>query len=205
MFPASAPLAAKIRNLTARAARPDFWGRRIKPASSPFLLEGKNPFGYVYQAGWGAALQVYVILAARKTALASIWICSSARRAVVFCAEGTSTRACLSHRLLAENCQPTQQATFSAAEVGPGVQCAPIVPQKQIKRPPHMLVNKFALFLMIEQDIEKVSGLRFGHSLYLDGHKSGLRKAPFWQWQGAFAPWGASRTVRLRQLCASMS
>ena len=31
----------------------DFWGRRIKPAEPPFLLEGKNPFGYVYQAGWG--------------------------------------------------------------------------------------------------------------------------------------------------------
>jgi choline dehydrogenase-like flavoprotein len=31
----------------------DFWGRRIKPASGPFLLEGKNPFGYVFQAGWG--------------------------------------------------------------------------------------------------------------------------------------------------------
>jgi choline dehydrogenase-like flavoprotein len=31
----------------------DFWGRRIKPASGPFLLEGKNPFGFVYQAGWG--------------------------------------------------------------------------------------------------------------------------------------------------------
>jgi choline dehydrogenase-like flavoprotein len=28
----------------------DFWGRRIKPASGPFVLEGKNPFGYVYQA-----------------------------------------------------------------------------------------------------------------------------------------------------------
>src|SRR5262245_7821420 len=33
--------------------RSDFWGRRIKPASGPFLLEGKNPFGFVYQAGWG--------------------------------------------------------------------------------------------------------------------------------------------------------
>ena len=31
----------------------DLWGRRIKPAGGPFLLEGKNPFGYVYQAGWG--------------------------------------------------------------------------------------------------------------------------------------------------------
>jgi choline dehydrogenase-like flavoprotein len=31
----------------------DLWGRRIKPASGPFLLEGKNPYGYVYQAGWG--------------------------------------------------------------------------------------------------------------------------------------------------------
>jgi choline dehydrogenase-like flavoprotein len=31
----------------------DIWGRRIKPAGAPFLLEGKNPFGYSYQAGWG--------------------------------------------------------------------------------------------------------------------------------------------------------
>jgi choline dehydrogenase-like flavoprotein len=31
----------------------DFWGRRIKPAGAPFMLEGKNPFGYAYQAGWG--------------------------------------------------------------------------------------------------------------------------------------------------------
>ena len=31
----------------------DIWGRRIKPAGSPFLLEGKNPYGYAYQAGWG--------------------------------------------------------------------------------------------------------------------------------------------------------
>jgi len=31
----------------------DFWGRRIKPAGAPFLLEGKNPMAYAYQAGWG--------------------------------------------------------------------------------------------------------------------------------------------------------
>src|SRR5262249_5599707 len=31
----------------------DFWGRRIKPAGAPFLLEGKNPFGYAFQSGWG--------------------------------------------------------------------------------------------------------------------------------------------------------
>src|SRR5216683_2507814 len=31
----------------------DIWGRRIKPAGPPFLLEGKNPVAYVYQAGWG--------------------------------------------------------------------------------------------------------------------------------------------------------
>jgi choline dehydrogenase-like flavoprotein len=31
----------------------DFWGRRVKPAGPPFLLEGKNPYGYAYQAGWG--------------------------------------------------------------------------------------------------------------------------------------------------------
>jgi choline dehydrogenase-like flavoprotein len=32
----------------------DIWGRRIKPAGAPVLLEGKNPFGYTSQAGWGA-------------------------------------------------------------------------------------------------------------------------------------------------------
>jgi len=31
----------------------DLWGRRIKTAGAPFLLEGKNPFGYSYQSGWG--------------------------------------------------------------------------------------------------------------------------------------------------------
>jgi choline dehydrogenase-like flavoprotein len=31
----------------------DFWGRRIKPAGAPFLLEGKNPVAYGYQGGWG--------------------------------------------------------------------------------------------------------------------------------------------------------
>jgi choline dehydrogenase-like flavoprotein len=31
----------------------DIWGRRVKPAGPPVLLEGKNPFGYVGQAGWG--------------------------------------------------------------------------------------------------------------------------------------------------------
>jgi choline dehydrogenase-like flavoprotein len=29
------------------------WGRRVKPAGAPFVLEGKNPYGYAYQAGWG--------------------------------------------------------------------------------------------------------------------------------------------------------
>jgi len=31
----------------------DIWGRRVKPAGAPVLLEGKNPFGYTSQAGWG--------------------------------------------------------------------------------------------------------------------------------------------------------
>ena len=31
----------------------DIWGRRVKPAGAPFMLEGKNPYGYAYQAGWG--------------------------------------------------------------------------------------------------------------------------------------------------------
>src|ERR1700761_14477 len=32
----------------------EIWGRRIKPAGPPILLDGKNPMGYVAQAGWGA-------------------------------------------------------------------------------------------------------------------------------------------------------
>src|SRR5258707_13943317 len=31
----------------------DIWGRRIKPAGPPFLLEGKHPVSYGYQAGFG--------------------------------------------------------------------------------------------------------------------------------------------------------
>jgi len=31
----------------------DIWGRRVKPAGVPFRFEGKNPYGYAYQAGWG--------------------------------------------------------------------------------------------------------------------------------------------------------
>src|SRR4030081_2083295 len=31
----------------------DFWGRRVKPAGAPFLLEGKNPVSYGYQGGFG--------------------------------------------------------------------------------------------------------------------------------------------------------
>ena len=31
----------------------EMWGRRIKTAGAPFLLEGKNPFGYAGQSGWG--------------------------------------------------------------------------------------------------------------------------------------------------------
>src|SRR5437868_15078216 len=31
----------------------DMWGRRIRTAGAPFLLEGKNPYGYAGQSGWG--------------------------------------------------------------------------------------------------------------------------------------------------------
>ena len=31
----------------------EIWGRRVKPAGAPILLEGKNPMGYANQAGWG--------------------------------------------------------------------------------------------------------------------------------------------------------
>src|SRR6266849_4315818 len=31
----------------------DFWGRRIKHAGAPFLLEGRHPVSYGYQSGWG--------------------------------------------------------------------------------------------------------------------------------------------------------
>jgi len=31
----------------------EFWGRRLKPAGAALVLEGKHPFGYTSQAGWG--------------------------------------------------------------------------------------------------------------------------------------------------------
>jgi choline dehydrogenase-like flavoprotein len=31
----------------------DIWGRRVKPAGGPFILDGKHPVSYGYQAGWG--------------------------------------------------------------------------------------------------------------------------------------------------------
>jgi len=31
----------------------DIWGRRLKPAGAPFILEGKNTVGYSFNAGWG--------------------------------------------------------------------------------------------------------------------------------------------------------
>jgi choline dehydrogenase-like flavoprotein len=31
----------------------EMWGRRIRPAGAPILLDGKHPFGYAGQAGWG--------------------------------------------------------------------------------------------------------------------------------------------------------
>lgn len=43
----------------------DLWGRRIKTAGAPFLLEGRNPVGYSYQSGWGvggAALHYFANL-----------------------------------------------------------------------------------------------------------------------------------------------
>ena len=32
----------------------DIWGRRLKPAGGPFILEGKHPVSYGFQGGWGA-------------------------------------------------------------------------------------------------------------------------------------------------------
>jgi len=40
----------------------DIWGRRIKPAGAPFILEGKHPVSMGAQGGWGvggAALHYY--------------------------------------------------------------------------------------------------------------------------------------------------
>jgi choline dehydrogenase-like flavoprotein len=31
----------------------DIWGRRVKPAGGPFILEGKHPVSYGAQGGWG--------------------------------------------------------------------------------------------------------------------------------------------------------
>jgi choline dehydrogenase-like flavoprotein len=40
----------------------DFWGRRIKTAGAPFILEGKNPFGYSYQSAGASAERRCTIL-----------------------------------------------------------------------------------------------------------------------------------------------
>lgn len=43
----------------------DFWGRRLKAAGPPFLLEGRNPISYGFQSGWGvggAALHYFANL-----------------------------------------------------------------------------------------------------------------------------------------------
>ena len=40
----------------------EIWGRRVKPAGAPILLEGKNPMAYTAQGGWGvggASLHYY--------------------------------------------------------------------------------------------------------------------------------------------------
>src|SRR5216683_1513846 len=31
----------------------DIWGRRLRGSGAPFVFEGKNPYGYAYQSGWG--------------------------------------------------------------------------------------------------------------------------------------------------------
>ena len=43
----------------------EIWGRRIKPAGAPIVLEGKNPMTYAAQGGWGvggAALHYFANL-----------------------------------------------------------------------------------------------------------------------------------------------
>jgi choline dehydrogenase-like flavoprotein len=43
----------------------DFWGRRLKAAGPPFLLEGRHPVSYGFQSGWGvggAALHYFANL-----------------------------------------------------------------------------------------------------------------------------------------------
>src|SRR2546428_520264 len=43
----------------------DFWGRRVKAAGAPFLLEGRHPVSYGFQSGWGvggAALHYFANL-----------------------------------------------------------------------------------------------------------------------------------------------
>src|SRR5262245_35011097 len=59
----AAALAKARRKVVVLEAGPDWklsdlvssemWGRRIRPAGAPIVLEGKNPFGYAGQAGWG--------------------------------------------------------------------------------------------------------------------------------------------------------
>jgi choline dehydrogenase-like flavoprotein len=44
----------------------EIWGRRIKLAGAPILLEGRNPMAYAAQGGWGVggpALHYYALFA----------------------------------------------------------------------------------------------------------------------------------------------
>ena len=40
----------------------DIWGRRIKPAGAPFVLEGKNPVSMGAQGGWGVGRRRVALL-----------------------------------------------------------------------------------------------------------------------------------------------
>ena len=77
----------------------DIWGRRIKPAGPPFLLEGKNPYGYVYQAGWA--------LAARRCIISPISRDScpmTSRSKALTAKDGDHRRAILLRRSLRQGC-----------------------------------------------------------------------------------------------------
>src|ERR1700741_2830816 len=71
----------------------------------------------------------------------------------------TPALAFFSERLFSENGQTPHETPLVRAEIGAGMERAPVVPQQQVVRTPDMLVDELRLLLMLEQQVEKLLAL----------------------------------------------
>ncbi len=81
-------------------------------------------------------------------------------------------RRAISERLLAEKREPPHQPSLGRAEVGARMQGAAIVPEQEVMRPPHVLVNELGPLLMIEQRAQEILALGARHILDRDRHQA---------------------------------